>query len=176
MVHINLRTLCVSLVLGSLLALGSFSVVSAQNGPPGVPPVIVGLSHFEIPPFALGHCDSFDIMAEVEGDVTAHRFIDDAGNLWRVILQAQGTDTFFNSVTTAKAYSTRFHEALIINPGLSAVGGLDADQVHLTIPGAGAVLLDVGVHVFIRANDLEITPGQHQILEGDFDALCTALT
>jgi hypothetical protein len=169
MIRMNFRRLCNTIALGVFLALAHASVAIADA------PVITGATHFAGSD-ELWDCSSFKIIDYWELDLTGIRFYDDAGNIQRVILQQLGTDTFTNSVT-GKAYSGTFHGTRIIDfreqPGTGAVAA--GITFHLTVPGAGAVLLDVGLSAFIKSNSLGILAGPHQALEGDFAAVCEAL-
>jgi hypothetical protein len=171
MTSINLRSLCISLVLGSLLALVSFSVASADG------PIIIGPTHIE-GSFELGDCGSFKIIDNYEFDLTRLRFPDEAGHIVRVIAQVQGTDTFTNSVT-GKAYSGSYHNTLIID--FREHAGTQIVEVGITyivtVPGVGAALLDIGLVANLTFHaDGVILAGPHQVLEdGDLAGLCAAL-
>ena len=88
--------------------------------------------------------------------------------------QVSETDTFTNSVT-GKALPTRFHNAVHIDPntGLGANTGV---IFRLTVPGSGAVFLDVGRIVTNQAGDIvTFQAGPHQFFSGDLAGLCGAL-
>ena len=51
----------------------------------------------------------------------------------------------------------------------------DGVVVRLTVPGDGAVFLDIGRIVTDRQGNLYFEAGPHQYFYGDFAALCEAL-
>jgi hypothetical protein len=166
MIQRHVRRLCITLVLGSLVALGSFSVAFADG------PTITGPFHFE-DSFVLADCDSFQIIDSYAVDATITRFFDETGHPVRVIIQYQGTDTFTNSVT-GKAYTGSFHDTLMLTREMLGIGAVNAGiSLRLTLPGAGAVVLSVGVVLYIRTNDVELGKGPSP--EGDYSDLCAAL-
>src|SRR5438552_16336120 len=136
MKHRNFRRICIGLVLGSLIVLGSFSVASADG------PIITGPTHFE-GSAELWDCSSFKIIDYYVQDLTAIRFYDEAGQFERLVSQAQGTDTFTNS-KTGRVYTGSYHTTLIINFGLPGPGVIEAAEIYrLPVRGAGVVVLDV---------------------------------
>ena len=168
MINKTLRSLCLSLVLGSL-ALSSFSVASADG------PVIIGPDHREGSD-ELWDCGSFKIIDNWVLDITTRLFIDEAGNRERVITTLQGIDTFTNS-ETGKAYSGSFHNTFAANFQGDGRGYVQTGVIYrLTLPGAGAVVLDVGAIVYRPAAGVAMVVGPKTILEGDFDGLCAVLT
>jgi hypothetical protein len=146
MIDINLRRLFVSLVLSSVLVLASFSVVFADG------PVITGPTHFEGSD-EVWDCGAFQILDNWTMHVTGLRFFDESDDLVRVIGQAQGTDTLINA-ETGKAYRGSFHNTFILNlDRLTGPAQITAGVSYLvTVPGAGAVVLDVGLFMFNLSN------------------------
>src|SRR5260221_1944441 len=168
MTAINFRRLCISLVLGSLVALGSFSIASADG------PIITGPTHFE-GSGELWDCGSFKIIDNYVEDFTVKRFFDEAGHVERIIIQQRVTDTFTKSVT-GKAYSGSVSNSRIFDFQGHGIGAVSAGlNYRLTVPGAGAILLEVGVFAYIRDSNMTILAGPHQVLEGDLAGLCAAL-
>jgi hypothetical protein len=124
-----------SLVLGSLIALAIPSVVSA------VEPVVLGPIHEEgTDRFA--KCKGFTILDEYVLDYTLRQFLDQDGNLVKMEETVSGTDTFINS-KTGKVIAAPFHNNVLIDPQTRF--GANAGVIfRVTVPGAGAVFLDVG--------------------------------
>src|SRR5262245_45925893 len=166
MIDIKLRRLCISLALGSMLALASFSVVFADG------PTITGPFHFEGSD-ELADCGSFQIIESYAEDATFTRFFDEAGHALRLIGQFKGTLTYTNSVT-GKAYTGSFHFTLMLTREMLGVGAVNAGiTARLTVRGAGAVVLNVGLFLYIRTTDVVLVKGPSP--EGDFSELCAAL-
>jgi hypothetical protein len=103
---------------------------------------------------------------------TAKLFFDENGELIMIVEQIRGTDTFY-SPETGKQFTSRFQNTEHIDPAA------DTDAVTgvislLTVPGSGAVLLDVGRIVF-EGGDVTFDAGPHQVVGGDVEGLCEAL-
>src|SRR5262249_51336903 len=86
-----------------------------------------------------------------------------------------GTDTFRNSVT-GKSFTEPFHNSEFAELN----GDLQPDKLttvgvtlRLTVPGEGAVLLDVG-RIVESPGHIEFEAGPHQALEGDLADVCAA--
>jgi hypothetical protein len=162
----NIRLITHSLILVSLMAFMPVSAASADA------PVFEGPFHYESS-FVLTNCGSFRVIDYYVIDWTVTRFFDQAGNLDHYTVQLSGTDTVTNS-ETGKAYSGYVHDVYTID----LVEGTRTDMGiywHITVPGAGAVFLDIGRVVFQGRGNIIFEAGPHQELDGDFDALCAAL-
>jgi hypothetical protein len=117
---------------------------------------------------------SFKVLDRYSIDFTFRNFYDKNGNPVKVQEKVSGTDTFINSVT-GKAYSGRIHHTVHIDPatGLGATTGV---IYKLTVPGSGAVFVDVDRIVTNEAGDIiTFQAGKHQFFSGDFAGLCRAL-
>jgi hypothetical protein len=153
-----------------LVALSRPSAASAAGKP-----LFLGPFHQEGTAL-LADCDTFQALDAYQGELSITAFLDTAGNPERAIIDFHGTDTFLNSVS-GKSYTESFH-----NKEFAELNGdLQPDKVtkvgvslRLTIPGAGAVLLDVG-RVVESPGQIDFEAGPHQALEGDFAGLCAAL-
>ena len=157
-----------SLVLGSLIALAIPSVVSA------VEPVVLGPIHEEgTDRFA--KCKGFTILDEYVLDYTLRQFFDQDGNLVKMEETVSGTDTFINS-KTGKVIAVPFHNNVLIDPQTRF--GANAGVIFkVTVPGAGAVFLDVGRLVTNQAGtEITFEAGPHQFFDGELSGLCAALT
>ena len=137
-------------------------------------PVIVGPIHEEFPEEELFDCGSFTILVKSELDFTLRRFFDADGTLVKIVETVSGVDTFINSVTR-KEIAAPFHNTVHIDfdPPPRRVANMGI-IFKVTVPGAGAVFLDIGRIVF-QAGEIVFQAGPHQFFDGDFDALCAAL-
>lgn len=162
---LQMRRMLVSFILGILMVLASFSVALANS------PVVVGPIHLE-GTVLVTDCGTFQINDNYTQDVTRRYFYDDEGNLVKIIVDLQGTDTLVNSVK-GNAYSGSYHNQLHIDPVLG-IGAYNGIVFRLAIPGEGAVFLDVG-KVVLEQGNISFEAGPHQAFDGDFDRLCAAL-
>lgn len=162
------RIVCLSLVLVSLLTLFPFSVALADG------PIIVGPIYNEGTDL-LVDCGSFQVLDVYQQTEIFRWFYDQDGNLVQIVGQNWGTDTFTNSVT-GKAYPMSFHNNILVDytPAPRRVANVGL-LYRLVIPGAGAVVLDVGRLVFQRGSGLIFEAGPHQVIDGDLEALCVAM-
>ena len=156
-----------SLMVASLTAFAVPSVVFAEE------PVVLGPIHEEgTDRFA--KCKGFTILDEYVLDYTLRQFFDRDGNLIKMEETVSGTDTFINS-RTGKAIAAPFHNNVLIDPetGFGANAGV---IFKVTVPGAGAVFLDVGRIVTNQAGtEITFEAGPHQFFDGNLDGLCAAL-
>ena len=107
---------------------------------------------------------------------TLRLFFDKAGNLVKGVEEVSGTDTFINA-TTGQELTGRFRNNVLIDftsePPLGANTGI---IFKVTVPGSGAVFLDVGRIVTDRSGEIiTFQKGPHQFYDGDFAGLCAAL-
>jgi len=124
----------------------------------------------------------FPLEETVSGSYKDMLYLDVNGNPVKEILTAQFrgplTVTWANPAT-GKTLSSNQAASLIVyyNPdgtfaSLQNVGLL----FHVSIPGAGTVLLDVGRVVIRRGQGIVFAAGPHQELSGDTAAFCAALS
>jgi len=161
------RLTAVALVLAGFAALAPASPAFAAA------PVVEGPTHAE-GTSEIADCGSFTILDQFSTDFTLRLFFDRDGTLVRLEEQVSGTDTFVNS-ETGEAIPTSFHNAVHIDPdaGLGANTGV---VFRVTLPGSGAVFLDVGRIVTNQAGTIvAFEAGPHQFFGGDFAGLCEAL-
>jgi hypothetical protein len=159
--------LAIGLILAALVTFTPWSIARAAR------PDVLGPVHDE-GVSEIADCGSFTVLDRFSIDFTLRFFYDKNGNLVRLLEHVSGTDTFINSVT-GKAYPTRFHNTVHIDPatGLGATTGV---IYKLTVPGSGAVFMDVGRIVTNQAGDIiTFQAGKHQFFSGDFAGLCRAL-
>jgi hypothetical protein len=167
---------------GLLLVAGLLAVGLAMITRPAPAPALAAGKPLFLGPFLqegealLAECGTFQALDAYEGELSITAFLDNEGNPERAIVDFHGTDTFRNSVT-GKSFSEPFH-----NKEFDQLNGdLQPDQVtkvgvgvRLTIPGRGAVLLEVG-RVVERPGSIDFEAGPHQLLDGDVAGLCAAL-
>jgi hypothetical protein len=159
------------LIWSLVLALSAAFAVPAIAFAAG--PTIVGPVH-ETSTTKLAKCDGFTIIVESDFEFTLRLFFDEDGNLDRIEETVSGTDTFVNS-KTGKAIAAPFHNTAHLNfeAGTGAFAGV---IFKVTVPGAGAIFLDVGRLVLdLESDELTFKAGPHQFFDGDLDALCAAL-
>jgi hypothetical protein len=115
---------------------------------------------------------NFQVHDEFVFDFTGKLFFDKNGEPVSIVEQIRGTDTFY-SPQTGKEFTSRFQntEHIDLTTNTAAVTGVVS---LLTVPGSGAVLLDVGRIVF-QGGEVTFQAGPHQLVEGDLEGLCEAL-
>jgi hypothetical protein len=164
------RIVCV-LVLVVLVALSSFNRISAAGGP----------AHFG--PFrdeateAIADCGTFQVFDHWVSERSITRFYYDSGVRKRDIRQFSGTDTFINSLS-GKSYTTTFHNITFVDFDTSGnFAGLTNSGIgfRLTLPGGGAVFVDIGRFEVDTAGNVIWQAGPHHFLDGDFTGLCAAM-
>jgi hypothetical protein len=120
-------------------------------------------------------CGSFQILDRYELSYTEKWFFDEEGNPLKLFEQVRGTDTFANSVT-GKAYTMSYHNTVVVDFSTTPPQGANTGVVfRMTVPGAGAVFLDVGRLVVDRQGSIYFQAGPHQFFNGDVEALCAAM-
>jgi hypothetical protein len=156
----------VGFFIAGLLVLSSVSLASATQ-----PEVEGGRDEDTV---ELHDCGSFQVLDHYVIEWTQTWFVDNTGTRIRFIEQVWGTDTFINSMT-GEEYPTRFHNT--VRKELTSPFAANSGIIfRLTIPGAGAVFLDVGRIVTNRAGTIiTFEAGPHQFFDGEIDVLCDAL-
>jgi hypothetical protein len=157
------------LTWGFLLA---FSIATAlPSGSLAAKPE-VSREHIESGPEPIAECESFTVLIQSSYVLTERRFFDRKGTLTKLEGSASGTDTFINS-KTGKAIKAPFRNNFLGDPQTpqrAATGVI----FKVIVPGAGAVLLEIGRLVF-QAGDLVFQSGPQQFSDGDLAGLCAAL-
>jgi hypothetical protein len=128
-------------------------------------------------PRVIGDCGDFQVINDFVLNFRTKLFFDENGELVRIVEQINGTDTFVNSATgknlTSRFQNTEHIDATAQTITVTGVIG------RLTVPGSGAVLLDVGRIVIDLAEEepkVTFQAGPHQLVEGDdLPELCAAL-
>ena len=122
----------------------------------------------------LTDCGDFQILDDYDLTATLRWFTDKDGNIVSGLRTWHGTESIYNSVT-GERYTSHSGQAVKIDP-VSGERTTTGVVYRVTVPGAGAVLLDVGRSIFDPGTgEITVIGGPHQLLEGDVQALCAAL-
>jgi hypothetical protein len=167
-------------MIGSRFRRGLLAVVAAGLVCSGIPVArAAGRTDTEAPVPLTGvvelfDCGGFVILDEFNLVFRIRNFYDKAGDFIRFVEQVSCTDTFVNSVTGTRLPSP-FHNSTILDVRTGQVANHGVFYKAI-VPGAGAVLLDVGNVVFdLDTGETVFRAGPHQAIDGDFAALCQAL-
>jgi hypothetical protein len=164
------RNVCL-LVLVSLVALSNYNWASAGGGPVQLGPF------YQQGTDLVADCGTFQVLDHFVIERRITRFFYDNGIRKSDIRQLSGTDTFTNSVT-GKSYTMTFHNTTFIDFDTSgnfvqlANSGIG---YRLTIPGGGAVFVDIGRFEVDTEGNVIWEAGPHHDLDGDFTGLCAAM-
>jgi hypothetical protein len=119
-------------------------------------------------------CGSFDALIKGELTYTIKWFSDRNDIVVKGVETVQGTDIFIHS-DTGKEIAAPFRNNVLIDP-LAGLGANMGIIFKVTVPGAGAVFLDIGRVVGNQAGTVvTFQAGPHQFFDGDFTGLCAAL-
>ena len=118
-------------------------------------------------------CGTFEIWDEFELNFEGTLHFDRLGNVVRIVEHIWGVDRLYNPENGA-SISGSFNQGEIVQPleGEVAVNGI---IFRISVPGAGAVFLDLGRFVFTFDGGLVFAAGQHDFFAGDIAGLCDAL-
>ena len=155
-----------SVVLGSWLFLGFLS--AAMAGQP-----LIDRTFSDEGTAVIADCGSFEIVDQFELSSTVILFFDDAGHLVRFVEQNYGTDAFSNSVSGKALKPMHFHNTVLVDR-IARTAATTGIVFRYVVPGAGAILLDVGRIVTDHGN-IVFEAGPHQFFDGDLAGLCAAL-
>lgn len=118
-------------------------------------------------------CDGFTVVQEFRVTIRVKEWLDDSGDLIRVVANFRWEATVTNSETgfsiRDNASWTDFFDAA---SGEFAQAGL---IWNLNVPGEGIVLLDAGQIIFHPDGTVTVH-GPHQFFESGLDLLCAALS
>ncbi|MFN8456591.1 MAG: hypothetical protein U0401_18305 [Anaerolineae bacterium] len=122
---------------------------------------------------SLADCDGFQVFDDYDITIVRTDFFDNDGNLTMMNMKIDGTDTYRHSVTGQSfTMGSHFMVRNDYKAGKFSAMGL---QYHLTVPGVGQVLMDVGNLVYDpQVGDYVFFAGPHQVASGDTARLCTA--
>jgi hypothetical protein len=118
-------------------------------------------------------CD-FPIEFSFESTSTVTRFFDEQGNVTRI--QAHFVDDAI-ATNPANGKSATGHEvANVVRDVQNGTQTYNGIPLHFSVPGYGAVLIDVGRVVFdLTTGEPTFIAGPHQSIEGDVGEFCAAL-
>jgi hypothetical protein len=121
-------------------------------------------------------CGDFLVDDRYEVTFTLRLYFDKAGNRVKGVEQVSGTDVFINAAS-GKEIPTKFHNNVLIDYTSDPPLGANAGVIFkVTVPGAGAVFLDVGRIVTDRTGEIVAFEAEpHQFFDGDVAGLCAAL-
>jgi hypothetical protein len=88
--------------------------------------------------------------------------------------QNDGSDQFINSVTGKALRPMHFHNTVLVD-AIAHEGTTSGIIFRVVVPGAGAVLLDVGRITAKRTGEIIFEAGPHQFFDGDLAGVCAAL-
>lgn len=115
----------------------------------------------------------FKVEFSFVGSVTVTEFLDAEGNVTRLLLHGEDVGSATNPANGKTATGDdHWLERHDVETGEMAIIGL---FFHLNFGGAGIVVIDAGKVVFDADGNVIFLAGPHQVLEGDFAALCEAL-
>jgi len=163
----HIRSIASSLVLVGLMAFIPLTAAFADG------PVLEG--PYPSQGTEVIDCGSFQILDDYEGHSSFRWFYNQQGDLDHLIIRHWGTDTFTNSVT-GEAYKGSYDWSVMVDFSITPPLGSNVGMVYrITIPGAGAVMLEAGRIVTDRDGNVYFEAGPHQLSDGDFGVLCAAL-
>jgi hypothetical protein len=120
--------------------------------------------------FPVASCDGFDVMLEGMLNVDVTVYYDNDGNEDRTKLHLTSNDRYYTIPDMGKEAWGPITINVFLEAGETKAAGVNA---KLTIPGEGTILIDAG-QIKIDADDnIVFLKGNHQLMEGDFDKLCT---
>jgi hypothetical protein len=168
----TVRTMRLPVVLAGL-AVGVVSMLGTVAGAWAVPPVQIAGSIQGNDPIA--DCGSFEVWDEFTLSWRGTEHYDQDGNIVRVVEHVWGVDRLYNPDNGKSLDPATFNqgEAVDLVEGQVKVSGV---VFRITVPGSGAVFLDVGRYIIDFDEGLVFLAGQHQFFEGDLDGLCAALS
>jgi hypothetical protein len=125
-------------------------------------------------------CGGFDIAQSDTVTETFTIFYDQAGNVTQAVFHDRAEGTFSNSVTGTDVTweGTENQTDTFATPGdfSTITTTFTAAIFKVTLPGGGLILHDVGRAVFAPDGTLTFEAGPHQLLNGQVDKLCAALS
>jgi hypothetical protein len=155
------------------LVLGLASMFATVAGAWAVTPVKIAGSTQGNDPIA--DCGTFEVWDEFTLNFRGAEHYDQDGNLVRVVEHVWGVDRLYNHDTGKSLPESSFSQGETVDlvAGQVRVGGI---VFRVTVPGSGAVFLDVGRFIIDFDEGLVFLKGRHQFFEGDLEGLCAALS
>jgi hypothetical protein len=154
------------------LALSGLALVGGVTDASAVPPLPVeGAVSDNVP---VADCGTFEVWDELTLSSSGRVHFDRHGNPVRIVQRVTGTDRLYNP-ENGKSLSGTVQSVEIVDlvDGQVTQNG---QTFRIVVPGAGAVLLNIGKFIIDFEEGLVFLAGRQQFFEGDLDALCAALS
>jgi hypothetical protein len=163
-----MKRIIMLLTLGATLALMLALAGSASAAKPEV--VTFHIEETQV----VADCGDFEVRTDVVLDIRAIVFFDDEGNADFARSHVQIHDFYYNSDTGEGFAETEVSNSVVDLPSEEEITSVGL-RYHVTVPGEGLVLVDVGRLEFDENGEVVFAAGPHQVEEEDFDKLCAAL-
>jgi hypothetical protein len=123
----------------------------------------------------IADCGTFQVWDEFTLNFSGTLHFDKDGNPIRAVEHIFGVDRLYNPENGKSLAPESFNqgETVDIVEGQALINGI---VFRITVPGAGAVFLDVGRVILDFDEGILFLAGQHQFFEGDLEGLCAALS
>lgn len=174
--HINARKRMIWKYITTLLVLPSLFLIAAGGYPPQTTIVSANTT------FTNTFDCSFPLQEQVSGSYQDTLYFDNNGTLTREFISPHFRGPLTVTWTNlAAGTSLTSHEAspltIYYNPDGSFQEITNRGLTfHVSVPGVGQLLLDVGRIVIVRHQGITFEAGQHQELNGDTAAFCAYLS
>lgn len=151
----------------------TMATLATAHGAAAGPPV--GSSGSDSGDVATGlDCGEFEVWDEYELNWNGKRFFNADGQFVRFVQHVWGSDRLYNP-ENGKSVAGTINSGEILDLENRFVRQ-NGSIFRITLPGAGAVFIDVGTYVFdLDTDELLFLAGRHDFFAGDVDALCAAL-
>ena len=120
----------------------------------------------------IADCGTFEVWDDFELNWKGFEYYQD-GNLVRVVEHIWGVDRLYNP-ENGKSFSGSFNNGEVVD----LVDGQVTENgviFRITVPGSGAVFLDVGKFIIDFEDGLQFLAGRHDFFDGDLAGLCAVL-
>ena len=125
-------------------------------------------------------CGSFEILRSPTITQRFTIFYDQAGNVTQAVFHARVEEPFSNSVTgtSVPGEGSLTETDTFATPGdfSTVTTTYTGDVFKVTLPGSGLILHDSGRAVFAPDGTITFEAGPHQLLHGEVQKLCAALS
>lgn len=122
----------------------------------------------------IADCGDFELRDRWTFHTRGKEFLDDQGEVTRIVMHVAGSDTFYNSETGESVTGTiNSGETVDLVEGQVTQNGVVA---RIRVPGQGIVFFDVGKYVISFTDGLTFLAGHHHgFFDEDYTALCELL-
>src|SRR5215207_326679 len=158
-------SITLGILFGVLLLQLSSKPAAAQS------PIVTFVEHRE-GSVQIADCGTFQIIDDFAGNLTVTVFFDNDGES-RLDIDFQGIDSIRTS-SGESSYTSPFHNKILVDLD-AALGNAVGVNFAVTVPGYGAVFMDVGRLVVDEERNLHFRAGPHQAVDADYARLCEAL-